>query len=165
MASTSSTSVSSIPSPPSPPEPIKRCGAQHDVGGDSILVLDYGSLWSRLGVANDDEPTHTIQTVIGRPKRSLPILTDEKGVSSSMNGTRFGDDALSAPRALYQMKYPIEGGSVVTNWDDMERAYQHSFDVLRVQPSEHPVGVCTIPLSLIIIHMGHCCGCSSIIHR
>ena len=37
------------------------------------------------------------------------------------------------------MKYPIEHG-IVTNWDDMEKIWHHSFyKELKVAPEEHPV--------------------------
>ena len=56
-----------------------------------------------------------------------------------------GDEAMSK-RGVLRLRWSIER-SLVTNWDDMEKIWHHTFfNELRVAPEEHPVILTESPL-------------------
>jgi len=55
--------------------------------------------------------------------------------------------AAQLSRCMLTLKHPIEHG-IVTNWDDMEKLWHHTFYYkLRVAPEEHPVLLTEAPLN------------------
>lgn len=104
------------------------------------LVIDNGSGMCKAGIAGDDAPRAVFPSIVGRPRMpGIIVGTEQKEVY-------IGDEA-QAKRGVLNLKYPIEHG-VVTNWDDMERIWHHTFfNELRVPADEHPVLLTEAPLN------------------
>jgi centractin len=91
--------------------------------GDTLhnapVVIDNGSGTIRAGFAGEDLPKTYFPAFVGRAKH-LRVL------AGSLEGDVFIGRRAEELRGLLRIKYPLEHG-IVTDWDDMERIWQHVY--------------------------------------
>jgi actin-related protein len=94
----------------------------------------------KAGVAGDDAPRSVFPSIVGRPKvQNIMVGMEAKDCF-------VGDEAM-AKRGVLKLTYPIEHG-IVTNWEDMEKIWHHTFyNELREPPEEHPIMLTEAPMN------------------
>jgi actin len=104
------------------------------------LVIDNGSRTCKAGFAGDEAPCSVFPSIVGRPKCA-------QAVAGGQSKDTYVGDEMWAKAGMLVLKYPIERG-IVTNWDDMEKIWHHTFyNELRVEPAEHSVLLTEAPMN------------------
>ncbi|KAJ5070114.1 actin [Anaeramoeba ignava] len=107
------------------------------------IVIDNGSGFTKAGFAGEDAPRYIFPTIVGRKKinNQYPNM-----IEIELKNAYIGEEAITK-RGVLTLRNPIERG-IVTNWDDMEKIWHHTFyNKLRVAVEEHPVLLTEPPLN------------------
>jgi len=108
--------------------------------GQAAIVVDNGTGQMKAGFSGDDAPKCVFPSVVGRPRHEGVM------VGMGQKDALVGDEA-QCKRGILTMKYPIDHG-VVTNWDDMEKVWNHAFyNELRITPEDSAMMMTEAPLN------------------
>jgi actin-related protein len=103
------------------------------------VVIDNGSGSTKAGFAGAEGPKSIFPTIIGSPKSNQLMV-------GGQNKDFFVGFEAVAKAALLNLRQPIDNG-LATNWDDMERLWNHTFyNELLTSPDEHPVVLTEKPM-------------------
>ncbi|XP_060679725.1 actin-3-like [Hemiscyllium ocellatum] len=102
------------------------------------VVVDIGTGMTKVGIAADQYPRAVFPSVVG--------MHQDANLRADLNNYCVGKEARDRPD-IWISKYPIKHG-IVTNWDDMEKIWQHIFNnELQVAPEEHSILFTEAPLN------------------
>lgn len=110
------------------------------------LVIDNGSGMVKAGFAGEASPCVEFPSIIGVPKYKKSIKhfdanrldnTNNNNTNTDYSHIFVGSDAYQK-RGILKIQYPIEHG-VVTDWNNMENIWKHTFDLLRVEPDDRNI--------------------------
>lgn len=111
-----------------------------DVLTNQPVVIDNGSGSIKAGFAGQDAPKCFFPSFVGRPKHP-------RVMAGAIEGDLFIGRKAQELRGLLKIKYPMEHG-IVTDWEDMERIWNHVYsDELETLSEEHPVLLTEAPLN------------------
>ncbi|KAG5457955.1 MAG: actin-domain-containing protein [Olpidium bornovanus] len=111
-----------------------------DVLLNQPVVIDNGSGVIKAGFAGGEQPKCFFPSCVGRPKH-------HRIMAGAVEGDVFIGRQAQELRGLLKINFPMEHG-VVTDWDDMERIWQHVYsEELKTLSEEHPVLLTEAPLN------------------
>ena len=107
------------------------------------LVVDNGSGMVKAGFAGEEAPAAVFSSIVGRPLYQRVMGGQMGGLDKSF----YVGEQAQRMRGVLSIKYPMEHG-IVTDWDDMVKIYDYTFDdQLCVDPQDHPILLTEPPLN------------------
>ncbi|KAH3723322.1 centractin [Pelomyxa schiedti] len=105
------------------------------------LVLDNGTGTIKADLAGvEHKPKLIFSNCVGRPKHV-------RAMAGALEGDHFvGERVTTDLRGLLALSHPMTHG-MVTNWTDMEKVWNYTFNRLKIQSDEHPVLLTEPPLT------------------
>lgn len=116
------------------------------------VVIDNGSGYIKAGFAGEERPKCYTPTIVGRPKyqkvmAGLLLLAIEQSASRYNNDEAYIGSIAQQNRGIMRLSHPMVHG-VVTDWDDMERVWHHTYtNDLKAAPEDHPLLITEAPLN------------------
>ncbi|KAH8345544.1 hypothetical protein KR084_008903 [Drosophila pseudotakahashii] len=105
----------------------------------TAVVIDNGSGVCKAGFSAEDTPRVVFPSIVGRPRHQNVLM--ESLIDDCIIG-----EAAARKRGMLTLRYPIEHG-VVKNWDDMEKIWEHTYELLRADPMDLPALLTEAPLN------------------
>ena len=105
------------------------------------IIIENESGYMKAGFGGDSTPKIEFPSVVGRPRF--------QGMISQQQEIYVGYDAL-AKAAMLTLSYPMSTG-VITDWDDMEQIWHHTFNnELSIQSQDYAVLLTEPPLNPLV---------------
>lgn len=116
------------------------------------VVIDNGSGNIKAGFAGEEKPKCFFPSLVGTPKyrkimAAALLSTLEENVLKYNNAEAYVGSIAQQNRGLLRLNHPVEHG-VVTDWEDMERVWHHTYSrELKTAPEDHPLLITEAPLN------------------